>query len=72
MSRHYRAKHGDYGNNLSAMERQARAIELDRNLDRQQNVFFKENSAEEASTQASFMVSYNIAKIVNHSVMVNF
>ena len=62
ISRHYATKHGNYGNNLSAVERQTRAIELDRKLARQQNVFVKGNLAQKASTYASFMVAYNIAK----------
>ena len=41
ISRHYATKHGNYGNNLSAVERQTRATELDRKLARQQNVFVK-------------------------------
>ena len=43
ISRHYAMKHGNYGNNLSAVERQTRATELDRKLARQQNVFAKGN-----------------------------
>jgi len=38
ISHHYATKHGNYGNNLSAAERQTRATELDRKLARQQNV----------------------------------
>ena len=34
ISRHYATKHGNYGNNLSAVERQTRASELDTNLAR--------------------------------------
>ena len=62
ISRHYATKHENYGNNLSAVERQTRATELDRKLARQQNVFVKGKLAQEASTHASFMVAYNIAK----------
>ena len=62
VSRHYQLKHLDYGKNLSVEEREARAKELDKKLARQQNVFLKSKSAEEASTRASFLVSYNIAK----------
>ena len=39
ISRHYATKHGNYGNNLSAVEQQTRATELDKKLSRQQNVF---------------------------------
>ena len=62
ISRLYATKHGNYGNNLSAVERQTRATELDRKLARQQNVFVKGKLAQEASTHASFMVAYSIAK----------
>ena len=62
ISHHYATKHGNYGNNLSAVERQTGATELDRILSRQHNVFVKGKLAQEASTHASFMVAYNIAK----------
>ena len=62
ISHHYATKHGNYGNNLSAVERQTRATELDRKLARQQNVFVKGKLTQEASTHANFMVAYNIAK----------
>ena len=61
ISRHYVTKHENYGNNLSAVERQTRATELDRKLARQQNVFVKGKLAEKASTHASYRVAYNIA-----------
>ena len=62
ISRLYATKHGNYGNNLSAVERQTRATELDRKLARQQNVFVKGKLDQEASAHASFMVACNIAK----------
>ena len=62
ISRHYATKHGNYGNNLSAVERQTRATELDRKLARQQNVFVKGKLTQKASTHASYRVTYNIAK----------
>ena len=61
-SRHYATKHGNYGNNLSAVERQTKATELDSNLARQRNVVVKGKLAQQASTHASFIVAYNIAK----------
>ena len=62
ISRHYATKHGNYGNNLSAVERQTRTTELDRKLARQQNVFVKGKLTQKASTHASYGVAYNIAK----------
>ena len=62
ISRHYATIYGNYGNNLSAVERQTRATELDRKLARQQNVFVKGKLAPKVSTHASFMVAYNISK----------
>ena len=62
INRHYATKHGNYSNNLSAVERQTRATELDRKLSRQQNVFVKGRLAQKASTHASYRVAYNIAK----------
>ena len=62
ISRHYATIHGNYGDNLSAVERQTRATELERKLARQQNVFVKGKLAQKASTHASFMVAYNISK----------
>ena len=58
----FATKHGNYGNNLSAVERQTRAIELDRKLARQQNVFVKGKLAQKASTHATYRVAYSIAK----------
>ena len=40
---YYAAKHVNYGNNLSVVERRTRVTELDRKLARQQNVFEKAN-----------------------------
>ena len=62
ISRHYATKHGNYGNNLSAVERQTRATELGRKLVRQPNVFVKGKLAQKASTHASYRVAYSIAK----------
>jgi len=62
ISCHYATKHGHYGNNLSAAERQTRATELDRKLARQQNALVKSTLAQKSSTHASFMVAYHIAK----------
>ena len=59
---HYATKHGNYGNNFSAVERQTRATELDRKLARQQNVFVKGKLDQKASTHASYRVAYIIAK----------
>ena len=59
--RHYATKHGNYGNDLSVVERQTRATELDRKLARQQNVFVKGKLAQKAFTHASYRVAYNIA-----------
>ena len=59
---HYATKHGNYGNNLSAVERQTRVTELDTKLARQQNVFAKGKLAQKACTHASYRVAYNIAK----------
>ena len=59
---HYATKHGNYGNNLSAVEWQTRVTGLDRKLARKQNVFVKGKLAQKASTHASYRVAYNIAK----------
>ena len=61
ISRHYATKHGNYCNNLSAVERQTRATELDRKLVRQQNVF-EGKLAQKASIHVSYRVAYNVAK----------
>ena len=58
----YATKHGNYSNNLSAVEQQTRATELDRKLVRQQNVFAKGKLAQKASIHASYRVAYNVAK----------
>ena len=62
ISRHYATKHGSYGNNLSAVERQTRATELERKVARQQNVFVKGKLAQKSFTHPSYRVVYNIAK----------
>ena len=59
---HYATKHGNYGNNLLAVERQTRVTGLDRKLARQQNVLVKGKLAQKASTHASCRVAYDIAK----------
>ena len=59
---HYATKHGNYGNNLSAVKRRTRATKLDRKLVRQQNVFVKGKLDQKASIHASYRVAYNIAK----------
>ena len=59
---HYGTKHGNYGNNFSAVERQTRATELNRKLARQQNVFVKGKLDLKASTHASYRVACIIAK----------
>ena len=59
---HYATKHGNYGNNLLAVERQTRVTGLDRKHARQQNVSVKGKLAQKASTYAGCRVAYNIAK----------
>ena len=61
ISRHYATKHGNYGNDLSVVERQTRATELDRKLARPQNVLMKGKLAQKAFSHASYRVAYNIA-----------
>lgn len=62
INRHYSTKHSGYGSNLSSAERETRAKELAKKLVKQQNVFGKAKIAQEAATDASFVVAYNIAK----------
>ena len=59
ISRHCTKKRGNYGNNLSP-------VQLNRKLARQQNIYVKENLAQEASTLVSFMIAYNMPNIANH------
>ena len=62
VSRHYATKHGNYSNNLSAVERKIRATGLNIKVARQNNVFVKDKLARETTTHTNFMVSYSIAK----------
>ena len=56
-------KRGKYSNNLSA-------VGLNRKFARQQNVFVKDDLAQESYILFSFMVAYQT--LANHSVMVIF
>ena len=62
ISGHYATKHGNYGNNLSAVEGKLEQQNWTEKLTRQQNVFVKGKLAQKAFAHASYRVAYNIAK----------
>ena len=59
---HFQTKHSKFGSNLSESELQQKANNLLRSLKRQQNVFVKQTTIQEAATKASFVLAYKIAK----------
>ena len=61
LKRHFQTKHSKFGSNLSESKKQ-KVNNLLRSLKRQQNVFVKQTTIQEAATKASFVFAYKIAK----------
>lgn len=62
LKRHHQTKHVDLLKSLSAEERKKKATEYVQRLKKQQAVYFKQSASQDAATEASFVVSYNLAK----------
>ena len=62
LKRHHQTKHVDFGKTLSAEERRKKATDYVQRLKKQQTVIFKQSASQDAATEASFVVSYNLAK----------
>ena len=62
LKRHFQTKHSKFGSNFSESELQQKANNLLRSLKRQQNVFVKQTTIQDAATKASFVLAYTIAK----------
>ena len=62
LKRHYHTKHADFGHNLSQDERKKKSTDLIQKLKKQQTVSAKQSSVQEAATEASFVLCYNIIK----------
>ena len=59
---HNQTKHADFGQNFTSRERKQKCLELVDKLKKQQNVFTKQLTMQDALAKASFMVSYKLAK----------
>lgn len=62
LKRHHQTKHSEFGPNLTIEERKRKCQELVNNLKKQQTVFTRQSSIQDAATEASFVLSYNIVK----------
>ena len=62
LKRHYQTKHSDFGYNLTTEERKRKCLELVKNLEKQQTVFTKQSSIQDAATEASLVLSHRIVK----------
>ena len=62
LKRHHQTKHMGFGVNLSQEKRKRKSIELIQKLKKQQTIFTKQSSLQEASTEASFALSKNTMK----------
>ena len=62
LKRHNRTKHANFGQNFTSEERKRKCQELVNKLKKQQSVFTKQSIIHDAATEASFMVSYKLAK----------
>ncbi|XP_026469377.1 general transcription factor II-I repeat domain-containing protein 2B-like [Ctenocephalides felis] len=61
LNRHFTTKHPKYAS-LSLKELQTVAENLAKNLNKQQNIFTKQNNIEKSTTKASYVVAHKIAK----------
>ncbi|KAK7881164.1 hypothetical protein WMY93_029573 [Mugilogobius chulae] len=62
ISRHFTTKHRNYASHQSVQERAATAERLTNNLQSQQNILVRQSTVQEASTKASYVLAYKIAK----------
>ena len=62
LKRHNQTKHADFGQNFTSGERKQKCLELVNKLKKQENVFIKQSTMQDALTKANFMVSYKLAK----------
>ena len=58
LKRHFQTKQGNFGSNLSESKLQQNASDMVKNLKQQQTVFVKQTLIQEATTKASFVLSY--------------
>ena len=62
LKRHFQTKHGHFGSNLSVSKQQQKANDMVKSLKQQQTVFVKQTVIQEATTKASFVLAYKLAK----------
>ena len=62
LKRHNQTKHANFGQNFTSEERKRTSQELLNKLKKQHGVFTKQSTIQDAATEASFMVSYKLAK----------
>lgn len=62
LKRHNQTKHANFGQNFTTEERKWKSQELVNKLKKEQSVFTKQSTTQAAATEASFMISYKIAK----------
>ena len=60
--RHNQTKHPSFGQNFTCKERKWTSQELLKKLKKQQSVFTKQSTIQDAATEASFMVSYKLER----------
>uniref|UniRef100_A0A8C3THQ5 Uncharacterized protein n=1 Tax=Chelydra serpentina TaxID=8475 RepID=A0A8C3THQ5_CHESE len=62
LNRHFSTKHPTYGSNLTTEERARKAEQLSTNLKTQQNIYVRQSAIQEATTKASYVLAFKIAK----------
>ena len=62
LERHNQTKHANFGQNFTSEERKRKCQELVNKMKKQQSVFTKQSIIQNAATEASFIVSYKLAK----------
>ncbi|XP_058867560.1 general transcription factor II-I repeat domain-containing protein 2-like [Acipenser ruthenus] len=62
LNRHFTTKHPNYGSNLTTEEKSRKAQKLASNLKSQQNIFVRQAAVQEATTKASYVLAFKIAK----------
>ena len=62
LKRHNQTKHANFGQNFTSEERKTKCQELMNKLKKQHSVFTKQSIIQDAATEASFIVSYKLAK----------
>lgn len=72
LRRHYDTKHGNVYDNILGQNRREKAEELQRNLSKQQNLFKKLANESSSAVEASYAVSYKIAKEMKSFTMGDF